>query len=301
MKPQKLGFTLVELLVVVAILAILAALIFPAFSAARERARVATCQSNLKQLSYGFHLYLDSWDDTYPVPYTDTNLQSGILYHKPLWKSRIFPYIKTAGIFGCPSNNATDRIYSVIGSSEDDYIEREFSFSYAMNDNAFQANLIGDEIFNGPKTSSDIKNQSNLILLSETQGGSSITGVRDLMWSGNPYNPDDSSLQSVREQMPPYGNDVFVHYPDDGRTNWLFCDGHVKMLRVVQTLKPEPLWFAAPPADDGDKQRRQWIVDQAFLSLPYKWPLNIILRMSRNKLPLAEDRDVASNMGHPGY
>ncbi len=44
------GFTLIELLVVIAIIAILAAILFPVFAKAREKARQASCASNMKQL-----------------------------------------------------------------------------------------------------------------------------------------------------------------------------------------------------------------------------------------------------------
>ena len=49
-KTSKRGFTLIELLVVIAIIAILAAILFPVFARARENARRASCQSNLKQI-----------------------------------------------------------------------------------------------------------------------------------------------------------------------------------------------------------------------------------------------------------
>jgi len=50
MKYNRTGFTLIELLVVIAIISILAAIIFPVFSTAREKARLLTCASNLRQL-----------------------------------------------------------------------------------------------------------------------------------------------------------------------------------------------------------------------------------------------------------
>jgi prepilin-type N-terminal cleavage/methylation domain-containing protein len=52
------GFTLIELLVVIAIIAILAAILFPVFAQAREAARKASCQSNLKQLATSIMMYV---------------------------------------------------------------------------------------------------------------------------------------------------------------------------------------------------------------------------------------------------
>jgi len=57
MKRKKKGFTLVELLVVISIIALLMALLMPALGAAQRAARIVKCKANLKQIVYGFHLY----------------------------------------------------------------------------------------------------------------------------------------------------------------------------------------------------------------------------------------------------
>src|SRR5689334_5202516 len=65
-QAAKPGFTLIELLVVIAIIAILAAILFPVFARARENARRASCQSNLKQIGLGIMMYTQDYDETFP-------------------------------------------------------------------------------------------------------------------------------------------------------------------------------------------------------------------------------------------
>lgn len=60
------GFTLVEMLVVIAVIAILAALLFPVLSAAKNRAGRATCSNNLRQISLGVRMYADDSNDKLP-------------------------------------------------------------------------------------------------------------------------------------------------------------------------------------------------------------------------------------------
>jgi len=64
---RRKGFTLIELLVVIAIIAILAAILFPVFAKAREKARQASCQSNLKQITLAFLMYASDYDEAYPI------------------------------------------------------------------------------------------------------------------------------------------------------------------------------------------------------------------------------------------
>jgi len=95
---RRRGFTLIELLVVIAIIAILAAILFPVFSRAREKARTAACQSNLKQIALAAKMYSNDWDE-YTVP-DWLGPQGGPLY---TWYDLLQPYIKNWDIYKCPS------------------------------------------------------------------------------------------------------------------------------------------------------------------------------------------------------
>ena len=68
----RMAFTLIELLVVVAIIGILAAILFPVFASAREKARQASCSSNLKQLGLAALMYNQDYDGTW-MPYVYFN------------------------------------------------------------------------------------------------------------------------------------------------------------------------------------------------------------------------------------
>lgn len=90
---RKSGFTLIELLVVIAIIAILAAILFPVFARARENARRASCQSNMKQLGLGVLQYSQDYDEKLILEY---NVEQ-------LWPGIVQPYLKSIQVFDCPS------------------------------------------------------------------------------------------------------------------------------------------------------------------------------------------------------
>ena len=74
---RKRGFTLLELLVVIAIIAILAALLMPVLSRAKQRAQGASCLNNGKQLMFALHLYANENSDFYPPNPDDGNSDPG--------------------------------------------------------------------------------------------------------------------------------------------------------------------------------------------------------------------------------
>src|SRR3712207_9365641 len=63
---RRSAFTLIELLVVIAIIAILAVILFPVFAQAREKARQASCLSNLKQIGNALMMYVQDYDEQLP-------------------------------------------------------------------------------------------------------------------------------------------------------------------------------------------------------------------------------------------
>lgn len=91
---QFTGFTLIELLVVIAIIAIIAAILFPVFSRARENARRASCQSNLKQIGLGIAQYTQDYDNKF-LPEQNSDNKTFV--------TMLQPYVKSTQIFICPS------------------------------------------------------------------------------------------------------------------------------------------------------------------------------------------------------
>jgi prepilin-type N-terminal cleavage/methylation domain-containing protein/prepilin-type processing-associated H-X9-DG protein len=100
LRPRQSGhraFTLIELLIVIAIIALLASILFPVFARARENARRSSCQSNLKQIGLGFAQYIQDYDGRYPM----SNYAPAT---NGAWPTLLQPYISSRQIFKCPSD-----------------------------------------------------------------------------------------------------------------------------------------------------------------------------------------------------
>jgi prepilin-type N-terminal cleavage/methylation domain-containing protein len=103
------GFTLVELLVVVAIIAVLASMLFPVFGRARAKARQVRCLANLRQVGGAVEMYAQDYDEVLPplcrpssdgLPGPVTNmLGTNILWFSPDW---LDPYVRNRQVYLCP-------------------------------------------------------------------------------------------------------------------------------------------------------------------------------------------------------
>ena len=112
------GFTLIEILVVIAIIAILAAILFPVFSRARAKARQATCASNLKQLATALEMYTQDYDEMLPGAPNGNGGSS--VYGGWTWyaafgvpgasyfdvaRGALYPYTRNPQIYVCPDDS----------------------------------------------------------------------------------------------------------------------------------------------------------------------------------------------------
>ena len=136
---RKYGFTLIELLVVIAIIAILAAILFPVFAQAREKARQASCESNLKQIGLAFKMYVQDYDEKWPsstpIPCCSDGKKgsTGQDFGFNGWVSNaLIPYTKNQQIYICPSLNANG-FYDPYSNGGTDTKNGSEQFSYAFN------------------------------------------------------------------------------------------------------------------------------------------------------------------------
>lgn len=235
---RRTAFTLIELLVVIAIIAILAAILFPVFAQAREKARQTDCASNLKQIAMATLMYVQDYDQTWPMIAPGNN-HVGIAQELDTYLSQssslgTWPNFAPAyegGVWQCP-----DYTFVPDDRTGTHYWAYGYNFEYLTT--GLPAN----------PTSSQLENQAwewsaPGVVDSKIQAPSTT-----LMWSdcGDPDGPHEQHAPDWVTMMSPATEadyeasgwlptwlawNGFPEARHSGMANIAWCDGHVKAMQ----------------------------------------------------------------------
>jgi len=213
---KRKGFTLIELLVVIAILA---AILFPVFARAREKARQSNCLSNMKQIGLAMKMYIQDYDERFPGAYMflygDSSTRGCGFY------DQLAPYVKNEQIFICPTES-----YIATGSrsnmpNAEGFLGRQFEASYGI----IAADSVGTVPYLGPTPYgystgilvAQVEEPANTVLVFESRA----------CWTNNVgglgFNTDGSVIPRDSN-----GTTGIMRYRHNDMMNCAFADGHAK-------------------------------------------------------------------------
>jgi len=196
------GFTLVEILVVIAIIIVLAAILLPVYEVATKRAESASCLSNMRNIGIAARIYADDNDEGI-IPARVPGAPPG--YFGIGWGLLLQPYMRSEAILVCTSDPDPTIAADTYGAKR----------SYGIN---YEVTMVGG-YNNSSLCLADISDPTQVILFFEI-----ASNLRRL---GMSYKDDGLSAVAPRHR--------------EG-SNYTFVDAHAKWLRTEQTISPNNLW-----------------------------------------------------------
>ena len=232
------GFTLVELLVVIGVIALVIAMVFPALARAREAARTVACASNIRQIGLANFAYANRHGGRLPVPVLGNTNTLGLVFGLPqtaIWatgeqgtldytQGTLIPDLGGPDVaqrlFMCPSDDnplTYDKIISLVGDNQQGftvtsrvYNARPRNFSYVWN---------GEIVTWDPRRSygtipiTQIRRPDRKVLLFETSDANGLA-------------PLPAAYDAITWEDPPH---LYIGLRHHNRSNVFFADGHVEL------------------------------------------------------------------------
>jgi prepilin-type N-terminal cleavage/methylation domain-containing protein len=222
------GFTLIEILVVVAVIALLVAVLLPSLSRARGQARRALCAANLRTTATAVYYYTEANGDAYPA--------------HPNWAEKCYSYIQKLGGGQAPPDNWSDKYYedrpAFLECPDDKQthfstwnrsqgglnIKIRVYMSYGIN--GFLTNIDPTGSGNLPKTykTTEIRHPGDKVLLTDTRNDD-IARIWEIDWRYEGSIDEPGFLE--------------VHHRKGN--NFVYADSHVTYHQVLAAPLPKGL------------------------------------------------------------
>ena len=226
------GFTLLELLITVAILALLAGLLLPGLRSAREKGRAASCLNSLRQLHLANSLFADENDDCFVLGAENFLVNLKRWHGTRTSTSQSFdpakgPLAAYLGKSGHIKECATLHTPSTQGDSDGRFFEKGCGgYGYNM---AYLGSRPGDWTYTQPVCRSTLANLNQTAMFSDA-AMAYPQGPIEYSFMEPPYWVDENGIREDWGQPVPS-----VHFRHAGRANVVWCDGHVTSERLSQS------------------------------------------------------------------
>ncbi len=222
---MKKHFTLVELLVVVAIIAILAAMLMPAIGKAIDVAQSANCTNNMKQIGAANMMFITENDQKVCGAYfIRSDSETVYKYYDAMYK-----YLGDTRILECPVKTGFTQSKRNDSNLPDSDLKEEFNVSYGCNVDTVSKMLynVSKGLYEDYKTSTDTVYIHRLSDYKKPSRSARATEATAAYLEPNPR--DDTEARANKVNAFITGNML----PHNGGFNMLFMDGHVEMFQFL--------------------------------------------------------------------